>query len=39
MIKSAMIRARVEERFKDEVKKILIKFGFSTTEAIALYYK
>ena len=39
MNKSAMIRARIEEKLKVEVKKVFEKLGLSTTEAITLFYK
>ena len=39
MNKSAMVRARVEEKLKSDVGKIFEKLGLSTTEAITLFYK
>ena len=39
MNKSAMIRARVEEKLKIDVGKVFEKLGLSTTEAITLFYK
>ena len=39
MNKSAMIRARVEEKLKSDVGKVFEKLGLSTTEAITLFYK
>ena len=39
MNKSAMIRARIEEKLKADVAKIFDKLGLSTTEAITLFYK
>ncbi|RLC37950.1 type II toxin-antitoxin system antitoxin, RelB/DinJ family [Candidatus Falkowbacteria bacterium] len=39
MNKSAMIRARIEEKLKEDVNKVFDKLGLSTTEAITLFYK
>lgn len=39
MNKSAMIRARIEEKLKQDVGKVFDKLGLSTTEAITLFYK
>ena len=39
MNKSAMIRARIEEKLKEDVGKVFDKLGLSTTEAITLFYK
>ena len=39
MIKSAMLRARIEPILKEEVDAILKKLGLSTSEAINLFYK
>ncbi|MEA3398835.1 MAG: type II toxin-antitoxin system RelB/DinJ family antitoxin [Patescibacteria group bacterium] len=39
MNKSAMIRARIEEKLKEDVSKVFEKLGLSTTEAITLFYK
>ncbi len=39
MNKSAMIRARIEEKLKVDVGKVFEKLGLSTTEAITLFYK
>ena len=39
MNKSAMIRARVEEKLKADVGKVFEKLGLSTTEAITIFYK
>ncbi len=38
MIKSAMIRARIEPELKENVESILNELGISTTEAITLFY-
>ena len=38
MNKSAMIRARIEEKLKTDVAKVFDKLGLSTTEAITLFY-
>ena len=34
-----MIRARIEEKLKEDVGKVFDKLGLSTTEAITLFYK
>ncbi len=39
MLKSAMLRARIEPTLKEEVESILKKLGLSTSEAINLFYK
>ena len=39
MNKSAMIRARIEEKLKVDVGKVFEKLGLSTTEAITLFYR
>lgn len=39
MSKSAMIRARIEEKLKEDVGKVFDKLGLTTTEAITLFYK
>ncbi|MCD4795975.1 MAG: type II toxin-antitoxin system RelB/DinJ family antitoxin [Candidatus Cloacimonetes bacterium] len=39
MIKSAMLRARIEPILKEEVDSILKELGLSTSEAINLFYK
>lgn len=39
MIKSAMIRARVDPQLKDEVDIILQELGVSTTQALTLFYQ
>ena len=39
MLKSAMLRARIEPTLKEEVDSILRKLGLSTSEAINLFYK
>lgn len=39
MKKSAMIRARIEEKLKEDVGKVFDKLGLTTTEAITLFYK
>jgi len=36
--KEAMIRARIESNLKEDVEKIFVKLGLSTTEAITLFY-
>lgn len=36
--KEAMIRARIEPKLKDDVEKIFIELGLTTTEAITLFY-
>ncbi len=38
MIKSAMIRARVEENLKKDVDSILLTLGLSASEAINIFY-
>lgn len=38
MIKSAIIRARVDPELKAEVHKIFRELGLTTTEAITLFY-
>ncbi|MCK5320155.1 type II toxin-antitoxin system RelB/DinJ family antitoxin [Candidatus Parcubacteria bacterium] len=39
MNKSAMIRARVEEKLKIDVGRVFNNLGLTTTEAITLFYK
>lgn len=39
MNKSAMIRARVEDKLKSDVEKIFNQLGLNATEAITLFYK
>ena len=39
MPKSAMIRARVEPRLKNEVETLLEELGLSATDAITLFYR
>ena len=39
MNKSAMIRARIEEKLKIDVGGIFNKLGLSTTEAITIFYR
>jgi DNA-damage-inducible protein J len=39
MVKSAMIRARIEPKLKDEVEKVFSRLGLSASEAIQLFYK
>jgi DNA-damage-inducible protein J len=38
MVKSAMIRARIEPKLKNEVEKVFSKLGLSASEAIQLFY-
>ncbi len=38
MPKTAMIRARIEPKLKNEVEYIFKKLGITTTEAISLFY-
>ncbi len=38
MPKTAMIRARIEPKLKDDVEYIFKKLGIATTEAISLFY-
>jgi DNA-damage-inducible protein J len=38
MVKSAMIRARIEPKLKNEVEKVFSKLGISSSEAIQLFY-
>jgi DNA-damage-inducible protein J len=38
MVKSAMIRARIEPKLKSEVEKVFSKLGISSSEAIQLFY-
>jgi DNA-damage-inducible protein J len=38
MSKSAMIRARVEPKLKEEVENIFKELGITTTEAITIFY-
>ncbi|MCR4290900.1 MAG: type II toxin-antitoxin system RelB/DinJ family antitoxin [Candidatus Scalindua sp.] len=38
MPKTAMIRARIEPKLKDDVEYIFKKLGITTTEAISLFY-
>lgn len=38
MIKSAMIRARIDENLKKDVEIILYKLGISASEAINIFY-
>jgi len=39
MIKTAIVRARIEPKVKGEVEKILYKLGISTSEAINIFFK
>ena len=39
MTKSAMIRARIRPKLKDEVEAILAELGLNPTEAITLFYE
>ena len=39
MAKTAMVRARVEPKLKDEAEQILHNLGLSTTQAITLFYR
>ncbi len=39
MLKSAMIRARMDPQLKEEVEKILYELGLSTTQALTLFYR
>ena len=39
MLKTAMIRARMEPKLKNEVEKIFRILGLTSTEAINLFYK
>jgi len=39
MAKTAMIRARIEPKLKNNVEKIFEKVGLTTTEAITIFYK
>ncbi len=39
MAKTAMIRARTDEKLKDQVETIFHKLGMTTTEAINLFYR
>jgi DNA-damage-inducible protein J len=39
MLKTAIVRARIEPRMKDAVEKILDKLGLSTSEAINIFLK
>jgi DNA-damage-inducible protein J len=39
MARSAMIRARIEPKLKEEVEAVLAKIGLSTTDAINLFYQ
>ena len=39
MIKSAMIRARVDPELKTEVERLFAELGLTTTEAITLFYQ
>ncbi len=38
-MKSAMIRARMDEQVKAKAEKVLVTLGLSATEAITLFYK
>ena len=38
MIRSAMIRARVEPKLKEDVEKVLERLGLSASEAINMFY-
>ena len=39
MIKSAMIRARMDPELKTEVERVFTELGLTTTEAITLFYQ
>lgn len=39
MSKTAMIRARMEDKLKSDVGKVFDKLGLTTTEAITLFYR
>ena len=39
MPKTAMIRARTEPKLKREVERIFLKLGFSSSEAINIFYR
>jgi len=39
MNKSAMVRARIEPRLKDQVEDVFHRLGLSATEAVTLFYK
>jgi DNA-damage-inducible protein J len=39
MAKTAMIRARTDEKLKDQVETIFHRLGMTTTEAINLFYR
>jgi len=39
MAKSAMIRARVDPRLKEEAERVFTELGLTTTEAITLFYQ
>jgi DNA-damage-inducible protein J len=39
MIKSAMVRARVEPKLKREAESLFERLGLSTTQAITLFYR
>lgn len=39
MLKTAIVRARVEPKVKDMVEKILDKLGISTSEAINIFFR
>ena len=39
MAKTATIRARIEPDLKEDVEKLFVKMGITTTEAINLFYR
>jgi len=39
MQKSAMVRARVEPKLKEDAEKLFEQLGLSTTQAITLFYR
>ena len=39
MIKSAMIRARMDPALKEEVERLFAELGLTTTQAITLFYQ
>lgn len=39
MIKSSVVRARIEPELKERVENVLEQIGLNTTEAIRLYFK
>jgi DNA-damage-inducible protein J len=39
MVKSAMIRARVEPALKEAAERILTELGLNSTQAITLFYR